>query len=153
MNGHERSYKFLNIVSAMILVIAFFFLVLFAYLLFIHDNPPLTVNSPPTLDKESYHAGDTMKITADLCRNTTAGATLYPTFINLSTHQLFDVIPVFFNRLPEGCSVSTIEAVIPHYLPPGIYIRQVRAKYHVNFLTDRTVEFVTEEFEILERRE
>jgi len=148
----ERSYKFLNIASAGILVIAFCFIILFGYLLFIEDNPPLIVNSNPTLDKSSYHAGETMFITADLCRNTTAGATLQPTFINMDTHQLFDGLPVFVDNLPKGCSVSTIQVVVPHYLSPGTYVRQIRARYKVNFLTDRVVELTTEEFEILERK-
>jgi len=151
MSHSERSYKFLNIASAGILLIAFCFIVLFGYLLFIEDNPPLIVNSNPTLDKSSYYAGEVMLVTADLCRNTTAGATLQPTFINLDTRQLFDALPVFVDNLPKGCSVSTIQVAVPHYLPPGNYVRRIRARYKVNFLTDRVVELITEEFKILER--
>ena len=150
MMKNGNTYKFMNIASAIILVIAMAFLVLFGYFLFIDDNPPLVINSPPTLDKASYRAGDTMLITVDACRNTTAGAMLQPTFINLSTNQLFDGVPVYVDNLPIGCSVSTIAVTVSHYLPPGTYVRRVRARYEVNFLTDRVVELTTEEFEILE---
>ena len=147
----ERSFKFLNIVSALILLIAFCFIILFSYLLFFHDNPPITINAPVTLDKDSYFAGETMQVTADICRHTTSGATLYPTFVNLDTHQLFDAVPIFVDNLPKGCAESTITVSIPHYLTPGMYVRIIRARYEVNFLTERVVELTTEEFEIKER--
>ena len=153
MNINERSYRFMNITSAIILIIALCFIILFSYLLFIQDNPPITISGPITLDKTSYYAGETMFITANICRHTTAGAILYPTFIEVNTHRLFDTVPVFIDVLPTGCAESTIEDSIPHYLPPGTYVRRIRARYEVNFLTDRMVELTTEEFEILERRE
>jgi len=151
MTISDRNYKFLNVVSVLILLLALCSMFLFLYFIVIQDNPPITLNSPLILDKNSYHAGETMNITADICRNTTSGATLFPTFINLDTRQLFDGAPVFVDNLPTGCSVSTISVKIPHYLPPGLYIRRVRARYDVNFLTDRVVELVTEEFKISER--
>jgi len=106
MSHSERSYKFLNIASAGILLIAFCFIVLFGYLLFIEDNPPLIVNSNPTLDKSSYYAGEVMLVTADLCRNTTAGATGQPTVIKRDTRQRCDALPVVGDNRPKGCSVS-----------------------------------------------
>ena len=150
-NTAERTYKFLNIASSIVLSIAVLFIIIFSWLLFIDDNPPLVVNSIPVLlDKDTYFPGDDMKVTADVCRNTSAGATLYPTFINTGTGQLFDTTPIFVDNLPMGCSVSTITVTVPHYLPPGIYVRRVRARYQVNFIATRVVEFYTEDFEILE---
>lgn len=146
----DRNYKFLYIASSLVLSFAFIFIVLLGYLLFVHDNPPIIINSL-SLDKDSYFAGEQLNITADICRRTTSGATLYPTFINVNTFQLFDALPVFVDRIPAGCNTSTIQVLIPHYLPPGTYVRQIRARYRVNFLTERVVEFTTEEFEITER--
>ena len=153
MNISERSSRFMNITSAIILIIALCFILLFSYLLFIQDNPPITINGPVTLDKTSYYAGETMLVTANICRHTTAGAILYPTFIEVNTLQLFDSAPVYMDILPTGCAESTINSIVPHYLPPGTYVRRVRARYEVNFLADRMVELTTDEFEVLERRE
>ena len=152
MTMTDRSYKFLNIASAVILIIALGLVILSAYFLFIDGNPPITINAPITLDKEHYYAGESMLITGDICRNTTAGATLHPTFINVGTRQLFNAAPVYVDNLPTGCNISVMTVTVPHYLPAGTYIRQIRARYDVNFLTSRVVEFTTEEFEILERR-
>ena len=150
MTINNRGYKFINISSAVILIVALFSIFLFSYLFFFDGNPPIVSNSV-TLDKDSYHAGEQLQITADICRKTTSGATLYPTFINMDTRQLFDAAPVFVDNLPKGCNVSTISVKIPHYLPAGTYVRQIRARYEVNFLKDRVVELTTKEFEILER--
>ncbi|RLC99121.1 MAG: hypothetical protein DRI46_10020 [Chloroflexi bacterium] len=147
------NHRFMNIASALILFLAFLGILLFSYLLFFDDNPPIVVNGPLLLDNSSYYAGEVMLIEADICRNTTSGATLHPTFVNLSTNQLFDAAPVYVDNLPKGCHVSVISVTVPHFLPPGTYIRRVRARYEVNFLTDRVVELETEEFEVLERRE
>ena len=149
MNGN--AYRFLNIVSSIILLITLFFILIFGYYLLIDDNPPITINGPVTLDKNSYHAGEKMIITADICRHTDSGATLSPTFINIDTHQLFDGAPVYVDNLPLGCSVSSITVTVPHFLPAGIYERRIRARYDINFLRNRVVEFTTETFEILER--
>lgn len=149
----NRSYRLLNFISAAILLIALVFMILLSYLLFFDDNPPLVVNSPPTLDRDSYYAGEEMQITLDACRATTSGAVLQPTFINKTTNQLFDAVPVYVDNLPIGCAVSTLQVTVPHFLPPGTYVRRVRARYEVNFLTDRVVEVISEEFEVLPRRE
>ena len=151
MIKNDDSYKFLNVVSSIILVIALFFILGFSYYLFIDDNPPIVINGPVLLDKNSYHAGEKMLITADICRRTDAGAVLSPTFINTTNNQLFDGVPVYVDNIPRGCSVSSIEVTVPHFLPPGIYVRQIRARYDINFLRTRMVEFTTEPFEITER--
>ena len=149
---NDNRYRFLNIASAIILGIALIFILGFGYYLFIDDNPPIVINAPIILDKSSYHAGEKMIITADICRRTDSGATLYPTFINTDTNQLFDVLPVYVDKLPLGCSISSITVTVPHYLPSGNYVRQVRARYNINFLRDRVVEFTTDPFEILDRK-
>ena len=149
MNGN--AYKLLNTISFIILFIALGFILMFSYYMYIDDNPPIVINAPITLDKSSYYAGEEMIVTADICRLTDSGAMLYPTFINTDTNQLFDVVPVYVDNLPLGCSISSIAVTIPHFLPKGTYIRRVRARYDVNFLRDRVVEFITEPFEIIER--
>lgn len=150
MNNGD-THRFLNIASAIVLFIALTFILVFGYYMLIDDNPPILINAPVILDKPSYYAGEEMIITVDICRFTDSGAVLYPTFINMDTHQLFDSVPVYVDNLPLGCSVSSIAVTVPHFLPAGTYVRQVRARYDINFLRTRVVEFTTDPFEVTDR--
>lgn len=150
----DRSYKFLNIASLIILGFGFAFFLMIIWLLAFEDNPPMeAIETPMRVDKAEYYPGDDMLITAHLCRYTDAGATIYVSFINLDNGLLYDIAPSYVDNLEQGCTITTRRVMIPNHLEPGRYIRRIRAQYDINILKNRAVDLETEEFMILAAKE
>jgi len=145
--------RVMNYIATIILAFLFALFALIFYMIIIEDREPLTIFGPMTVEDKIYYPEDTLWITAEVCRNTDAVATIYESFVNTEDGSLYQIAPRDVNSLPLGCSVARVGTVIPCCLPPGEYYRQTRIVYHVNILVDRTVSTRTETFIVGEKPE
>lgn len=156
MNTHIQNI--LNIAAGIILVIAFIFIIICSYLLFIEDNPPQEIRLPMQVDKSVYEPGDEILVTANYCRYTSAAATRYVTYINKTTGRLFPLEPTEVNSFPvspRNCDIianpetATIAQKLPASLTTGDYVRHSKLEFHVNIMANRTIELETETFRVV----
>lgn len=138
------------IVSWVTLALAAVLVLTIGYLLFVDGNPPVEIETPVQVDKEVYEQGDTIWMTVNYCRYVDATATIYSAYVSDAIRVN---VPAEVTNTLTGCGETMIRETIPADLPPGIYSRVSRGVYEVNVLAHRTVDWYTEEFEVIEKGE
>ena len=144
-NGWRRTF---DLVMLALLILVSASIVISVYFYIFDANPPATFNNQPwPTDKQIYHAGDPIIVTADNCRFTTARASLSISFVDEIAYNLPEKISG--SRIDVGCKIVQAAVVtVPVNLPPGLYHLTGVASYPVNVLVTRTVTWQSAEFEV-----
>lgn len=131
-----------------LLILAIFVVIAITYMIAFHHNPPVVFNNIPfPVDKEQYKVGETIIVTVDYCRYTSASYIRYISFIDSLVFYLPESIS---GGGPMGCRILNVQsATIPEALPPGTYYLRGKNEYHVNVLAVRVVEWTSKSFEVI----
>jgi hypothetical protein len=111
------------------------------YMYFLQDMTPIVVKNEPipvTL------VNDDIILHMDICKYTDAPATLYLSFVD---GIMFTIPPQRFAGLNKGeCGMQNLMIELPTTIPKGEYHIHARSVYKINSLTERVVEWGTENF-------
>ena len=129
------------------------------YLYFFDGNPPAVLTVPYATDRAQYHPGDPITVTAHVCKQKRYPVTTYAYLVKIPavktspaiTGKMFPLPPVTSVGTPAGCGTFTISGfyAVPKDVPPGRYTLRATNVFHVNAVADRSVDWYTNEFEVV----
>ena len=121
-------------------------------------NPPATVTLPFRTDKTVYHLGEEIVLHVHTCKARQYPVTVYPTLVLLPAGVTsptvqgveFALAPVASVGTSTGCGDFTVKGYfhVRTDVPFGRYYLKGTSVYKVNFLTDRSLDWYTNEFQV-----
>lgn len=133
-------------------VVLFMLFIMFVYFHAFHDNPPLDVYGNMRVTPNEVYAGDEITIEAVFCKYTEVSSDPLTTYWQRTTDGLIrDVTERQTSISGTGCNTSKILLTVPLDLEPGEWQRVNRGTYQVNIFAERTVEWRSEPFTVLEK--
>jgi len=152
----NRIFFFVGLTT--IALAAFLMLYLF-WMFFLDGNPPATIQLPYATEKTEYRIGEPIVLTANICKSVRYPLTTYPYLVKIPDAEtspkikskIFPLPPISSAGTPVGCGEYTISGffTVPLGASPGRYSLQGTNVFKVNFLVSRSVEWHTNEFDIL----
>ena len=119
------------------------------YLYFLDGRTPIEfTNLPFAVEKQEYKRGEAITIEIKYCKKEILSSTMFAYFVD---GIIFEMPSYETNGvLPVGCGTGRYQIVIPETLPAGEYQLRGSNVYNVNFLRQRTVEWYTQKFTVVE---
>lgn len=119
------------------------------YLYFLDSRTPIQFTSTPfTVDKATYRHGDPITVEIKYCKSQRLPSTMFAYFVD---GIIFEIPARETNgSLPVGCGTGRYQIFVPETLPVGEYTLHGSNVYNVNFLRQRTVEWQTQKFTVVE---
>jgi len=141
-----RFDRLLNIVAVFTLLAANVLMAATFYFVYLYENPAIEYyNLPAPTDKQVYRAGDTIKVSLDLCRYTSAPGRVY---IELVDGVAF-TIPASDRPGLRGCRIEDrLVYTVENNVPPGTYFINAQNDIRVLPWVTRSYEWTSQRFRI-----
>lgn len=150
MRANLKSYLkyIIDVLLFFAIILSIGWTVLAVYWIGFDANPPATFSSPLAVDKAVYNVGDSIVVTFNYCRYTSAPATIYNSLVG---EIVYNLPPREIGATAKlGCGVTKVtSASIPSGIISGTYYLKTRSEFVVNPLATRFTEWHTVEFEVI----
>lgn len=138
--------KYLEIGIYILILFAIILLGYIIFSIFYPFNVAVIKNDPAPTDKSQYYPGDRLIYTLESCVYIDGPTIITKSFVN----DIVYILPEKHVNQYTGCRTEDISStVIPHNLPPGKYHLLFRAEHEINSFRQVTIEWETQEFEVL----
>lgn len=119
------------------------------YLYFLDSRIPIEFkNIPFPVDALEYRHGEAITVEIHYCKDERISSTMFAYFVD---GIIFEMPARETNGvLPIGCGTGRYQIIVPETLPIGEYQLYGSNVYNVNFLRQRTVEWHTQKFTVVE---
>lgn len=121
------------------------------YLIAIDANPPVSIESVPSISPDRVYPGELVTVSTDYCKRTDVDASLNAFWRRESDGLVWEFTQRVTNVGVKGCGTLILPLNIPSDIPPGEWQRVNVATYKVNLLVSRTEQWESDYVTVLEK--
>ena len=135
----KKQYRIGNLVSWLFLALLAFVTGTLFFMVFIEDNPPITVDTV-TVNKTTASPGEEVFMTTAFCKFTDSSSELHAFWQRESDGLIWNLSIRNINVINQDeCGELSVPLLIPEDIPEGSWKRVNIAEYDINAISRRTV--------------